>query len=60
MENRIKIGQIRGMYLKGSITLEKAEELVGDLLVDINKKGEAVAKEYGKKYKKLTFNYVFR
>ena len=60
MEYRAKIQEIRGEFLKGKLTLEQAEDLVSPLLVEMNIKGKAVAKKFGKNYKKLTFNYVFR
>lgn len=61
MENRAKIENIRGQYLQGHITYEEAKTLVEDILLDINNKGQKIAKKFGKKnYKPLTFAYVFR
>ncbi len=61
MDYRTQIEQIKGLYQHGDITIEQAEAMVEPLLVEMNKKGAAIAKEFGKKnYKKLTFGYVFR
>ena len=60
MENRLKIGQIKGRYLRDEITYEQAQAEVEPLLVEMNIKGAKIAKEFGKNYKKLTFGYVFR
>lgn len=60
MDYRTQIKLIRAEYQQGVITLEKAEELVIPLLVEMNKKGAKIAKKFGKNYKKLTFGYVFR
>lgn len=60
MDYRTKIEKIRMAYLKGEITLEQAESYVLPMLVEMNQKGAKIAKKFGKKYIKLTFNYVFR
>ncbi len=60
MDYRGEILSIRSDYLRGKITLDEAKKLVEPLLVTMNEKGARIAKEFGKKYKKLTFNYVFR
>lgn len=60
MDYRTKIEKIRIAYLKGDITLEQAESYVEALLKEMNRKGAKIAKKHGKKYKKLSFGYVFR
>ena len=60
MDYREQIEKIRQDYLRARISHETAKERVELLLVEMNKKGALVAKEFGKKYKKLTFGYVFR
>ena len=60
MNYRSQILKIRSDYLHGKITIDQAKELVQPLLDEMNKKGEVIAKEHGKRYKKLTFGYVFR
>ena len=60
MQDRTKIEQIRGQYLTGQITLDQAKQFVQPLLDDMNSRGAKIAKKFGKKYYKLTFNYVFR
>lgn len=60
MEYRTQIQKIRGAYQRGEITLEQAQSYVEPLLKEMNRKGEVIAKKFGKKYKKLTFSYVFR
>lgn len=60
MDYRAKIQKIRSDYLRGKITLDDARQAVELLLVEMNKKGEKIAKKFGKKYYPLKFNYVFR
>ena len=60
MEYREKIQKIRHSFLIGDIELDKAKELVAPLLEEMNTKAKRIAKENGFKFKKLTFNYVFR
>lgn len=60
MNDRAKIETIRGQYLGGKITLDQARSLVQPLLDDMNIRGAKIAKKFGRKYYKLTFNYVFR
>jgi hypothetical protein len=60
MDYREKILQIRQEFLKGNITFDEAKIQVMPLLAEMNEKGEKIAKKFGKKYKKLTFGYVFR
>lgn len=57
---REQIQYIRSQYLQGEITLDEAKALVKPILADINKRAEAIAKENGFKFKRLTFGYVFR
>lgn len=60
MENRAKIEFIRGQYQHGQISLDEAKLLVQPILDDINQKAAKIAKAYGKRFKKITFGYVFR
>ncbi len=60
MNFRNEILKIRSDYLKGKIDFDTAKGLVNPLLVTMNDTGLQIAKEHGKKFKKLTFNYVFR
>ena len=60
MDYRQQIHAIKGEYLRGEISYEVAKERVNILLVEMNKKGAKIAKQFGKSYKKLTFGYVFR
>ncbi len=60
MNYRSKILKIRSEFLYGNITLDEAKAQVQPLLDEMNKKGEAIAKKYGRKFNKLTFGYVFR
>lgn len=60
MEYRAQIEKIRAAFLRGELTLEEAESYVQPILDEMNVKGAKVAKKFGKKYKKLTFSYVFR
>ena len=60
MDYRQKIGAIKSDYLKGIKTYEQAKSEVDILLVEMNEKGKKIAKEHGRSFTKLTFNYVFR
>ena len=60
MDYREKIGLIKSRYLLGDISYEQTKSLVEDMLVEMNTKGAKIAKKFKKKYKKLTFGYVFR
>ncbi len=60
IDYRSKILDIRSDYLRGKITLDEAKSLVLPLLNEMNIRGEKIAKEFGKKFNKLTFGYVFR
>lgn len=60
MEYRIKIQQIKSLYLQGQISFEQAQEQIEPLLVTMNTRGEKIAREHGMKFTKLTFGYVFR
>ena len=60
MDNRNKIQFIRSEYLQGRISLNEAKSNIEPILKVINETGEKIAKEHGKKWKKLTFNYIFR
>lgn len=60
MDYRTQIQIIRGKYLRDEISYKEAKTQVESLLVPMNKKAEALAKEHGMKFKKLTFGYVFR
>ena len=60
MDYREQIQAIKGEYIRNEITYEIAKERVNILLVEMNKKGSDIAKKFGKRYKKLTFGYVFR
>jgi hypothetical protein len=57
---RDKISKIRVSFMNGNITLEEAKDRVSPLLLEMNKIGAVIAKQFNKKYKKLTFSYVFR
>jgi len=60
MDYRAKIEQIRHSFNRGELSYEQARAQVSVLLEEMNIKGAKIAKEFGKKYNKLTFGYVFR
>ena len=57
---RTQVQFIRSQYLRGEITLEQAKALVQPYLDDMNASGKRIAKQFGKKFKPLTFGYIFR
>ena len=56
---RNKILEVKAKMLGGLSYSEAVKELQ-PYLNEMNIRGEAIAKEYGKKFKKLTFNYIMR
>ncbi len=52
--------EVRRAFLRGDITLDEAKERLRPVLEDMNKRGEKIAKEFGKKFRKFTFGYIFR
>lgn len=60
MNYRMKIEGIRKAYLRGEVPYDTAKEEVETLLVKMNEAGEKIAKKYGRKFTKFTFQYVFR
>lgn len=59
MNLREKVNEIKFEMLNG-LTYEEAEEKMKPFLEKANQRGLEIAKEYGQKYKKLTFNYIMR
>lgn len=57
---REKIEDIRHRFLRSEITHAEAKALVEPLLVEMNKRGAQISKEYGGGFKPLTFGYIFR
>lgn len=60
MDYRAKILKIRSDMQHGHITIEEAKAQVQPLLDEMNTKGEKIAKEHGRKFRKFTFGYVMR
>lgn len=60
MEYRKLINDIKVSYFNQEISYEEAKEKVEKLLLEMNQKGAEIARKNGFKYKKLTFQYVFR
>ena len=60
MDYRNKILKIRSDMQHGNITIDEAKVLAQPLLDEMNAKGEKIAKEHGRKFRKFTFGYVMR
>lgn len=60
MDNRTKIGLIRGQYLRGEIDLDQAKVKVQPILDDMNEKAKEICKKNKMPYKPFKFGYVFR
>lgn len=60
MDYRDKIQYIRSQFLHGQITEAQAKVLIEPMLKNMNKKGEEVARKFGKKFHPITFRYVMR
>ena len=60
MDYRAKIELIRSEYIHGKINLKTAEDAVKPLLEQMNIKGAEIARKHGKKFRPLTFGYIFR
>lgn len=51
---------LRGKLLIGQITYDQAIEMAKPVLDEMNTKGEAIAKKYGRKYRKISYVSVLR
>ena len=51
---------LRGKLLTSQITYDQALELAKPILVEMNKKGEIIAKKHGKKYRKISPRMILR
>jgi hypothetical protein len=51
---------LRGKLLTGQVTYDQAIELAQPVLDEMNKKGETIAKKYGRKYRKISYVSVLR
>lgn len=56
---RNKISEIKSKMVSG-ISYEQVKSEFEPYLEEMNKRMEAIAKQHGKKFKKLTFNYIMR
>lgn len=59
-ENRNELERIKANFLAGRITEDGARELAKPIIARMNEAGERIAKEYGMRFKKLTFAYLMR
>ncbi len=59
-ENRQIIAELRSKFLHGEITYSEAEKIARPILAKMNERGKEIAKEYGGKFKPLTFSYLIR
>jgi hypothetical protein len=60
MDYRSQILQIRSEMLRGRMTIEEAKKAAQPLIDEMNIKGEKIAKEHGRKFRKFTFGYLMR
>jgi hypothetical protein len=51
---------LKGRLLTGQVTYDQAIEIAQPILDEMNKKGEMIAKKYGKKYRKITYITVLK
>lgn len=51
---------IRSDYLRGKMSIDKAQEICKPLIEEMNKKASVIAKKYGKRHVPFTFRYLFR
>lgn len=59
-ENRNQIDGIRARFLTGVITEDEARKEAKPVIDRMNEAGAQLAKEYGMRFKKLTFAYLMR
>ncbi len=57
---REQIEAIRHRMLRGELSYEQAQVEAKPVIDDMNAKGKALAKKFGKRYTPLTFKYLFR
>lgn len=60
IKNRENIENIKSLLKRGQINMEQAKELAMPIIDDMNLKGKEIAKEFGKKYNPITFQYLMR
>jgi histidinol dehydrogenase len=58
--NRNALEEIKARMLAGEITPDEAKAEAQPIIDAINARGAEIAKEYGRKFKKLTFAYLMR
>jgi hypothetical protein len=51
---------LRGRLLTSQVTYDQAIEIAQPVLDEMNKKGEVIAKKYGRKYRKISYVSVLR
>lgn len=57
---RGKLQKIRQDLLLGRFDYKQAKELAQPIIDEMNLKANKIAKEYGKRHKPFTFNYLMR
>lgn len=60
MNLRDTANRLRGMLLRGEITYKEAITALRPVVAEADKKGAAIAKQYGKRYKKISINSLLR
>lgn len=58
--NRAKIAEIRTKLHLGAITYEEARTLARPVIQGMNRRGAEIAKEYGVRFKPITFAALMR
>ena len=58
--NRTEIALIRAKLLRGVLTYDEAQKLAEPCIERMNKRGAEIAKEFGQRFKPLTFRYLMR
>lgn len=60
MNLRDEANNIRGRMLRGEITFDEAVATLKPLVADADKRGAEIAKEHGRRYKKISMSALLR
>lgn len=60
MNLRDTANEIRGKMLRGEVTFDEAVATLKPLVAEADKRGAVIAKQFGKRYKKISISALLR
>lgn len=60
MDLRGTANELRGKMLRGEVTFDEAIATLKPLVAEADKRGAVIAKEFGKRYKKINMSALLR